>query len=397
MQHIFNDKFDTKLQIRILFVLVGILFIWALSMTSVVRTLRSHMIDNGVLGKETQKPASGVLSKKSGTLKEPSVKSSGVAGSSTPTHSGKQSPHPTGADIGNATAGDIAFLSPPCPEEFHKTTMFHTLWDPVRLCHFDHEHGQNPFISDVGSAFPGFDLLNLLGGVGIGHTNLSSPMENTHKHGGFKWQVTLDHPQDCAGFEGAVNGVNASVIQYHGFGDYSVELEGRTHSSAALLRLCNSANPTEMGYMYTVQLQDYGQRVVPYQGTIFPYPDNPTPSYNSGLGPYLTVDCIGNVAQCRTSRDYVLSRRISANTNWSSKPTGSANIAHPFGSKLFTLFFRSRDTYQMYDWNDQTHPFTFIWLCSSDGGRSYDPAGCRYNNSTTQVHEIAGEIPACLG
>ena len=48
----------------------------------------------------------------------------------------------------------------------------------------------------------------------------------------------------------------------------------------------------------------------------------------------------------------------------------------------------------MLDDSDQTYPFTFAWLCSADGGASYSPApGCSYNNTTTRVHEVMGEIP----
>jgi hypothetical protein len=87
----------------------------------------------------------------------------------------------------------------------------------------------------------------------------------------------------------------------------------------------------------------------------------------------------------------VAQRNVSA-SNWTSKLTGRG--ARPESSTLFRLLFRVADAYQNFDWNDQTYPFTFLWLCTSDGGRTYNPAGCRYNNSTTQVHEISGEIPA---
>jgi hypothetical protein len=37
--------------------------------------------------------------------------------------------------------------------------------------------------------------------------------------------------------------------------------------------------------------------------------------------------------------------------------------------------------------------FTLRWLCTSDGGVSHYAAGCRHTNTTTQVHEVAGDIP----
>lgn len=284
--------------------------------------------------------------------------------------------------------------APLCPDsgELHDNNLFHTLWDSTRGCHYDHEHGQNPFRPEVAAAFPGFDLRGLLGGVGVGHTNPSSPMENTHKHGGFKWQVTVPTPQGCViGFEGAATGIDAAVIQYHNFGDYSVEFESRVHSALAMLRQCHPGK--DPGYVYVVQHVDYGQRVVPYQGTVAPYPDTYNPVYMSGLGPYFTVDCVnGGVIQCRASRDFVLSHNASANSIWTSK---SAFRVAPSGSSLLAILFRVRDTYQLFDWNDQVYPFTFIWLCSLDGGATYSALpGCRYNNSTSTVHEVSGMIPA---
>jgi len=57
--------------------------------------------------------------------------------------------------------------------------------------------------------------------------------------------------------------------------------------------------------------------------------------------------------------------------------------------------FRARDTYQVLDRGDLEYPFTFAWLCSTDGGLTYSPVpGCRYNNSTTRIHEINGTLPA---
>ena len=169
-----------------------------------------------------------------------------------------------------------------------------------------------------------------------------------------------------------------------------MELDGPVHSALALLRQCNFADSADVGYIYTVQLQSYGQVVVPYQGTIFPYPYYTVPAYASPRGPYLSVNCIGPVRQCRQS--LAVAQQNDSASNWTSKPTGRG--ARPESSALFRLLFRVADAYQNFDWNDQTYPFTFLWLCSSDGGETYDPAGCRYNNSTTQVHEIAGEIPA---
>ena len=275
--------------------------------------------------------------------------------------------------------------------ESHDNSLFHTLWDGTRGCHYDHEHGQNPFTPEVAAVFPSLDLKALAGDVGIGHTNPSSPKENTQKHGGFKWQVLLEHPNGCEGYQGSELGVDASVVQYHNMGDYSLEFEARVHSALAVMRQCRTDNAADYGYVYTVQHVDFGQRVVPYQGMAFPYPDAPNPVYDPGLSPYFTLDCIGNGQQCRPSREYVLDRNANANSIWTSQP----NKLSESGSTLFQLLFRVRDNYQLLDYADQTYPFTFVWLCSNDNGLTFSPeAGCRYNNSTGRIHEIYGVIPS---
>jgi len=286
--------------------------------------------------------------------------------------------------------------APLCPS--HDPNTWHGLWDSVRGCHYDHEHGTSPFTQQVVAAFPGFNLFELLGGVGIGHTNPSSPMENTHKHGGFKWQVDLAAPQGCfTGFEDGTIAVKAYAIQFHAFGRQDVEHEARNHSSVALLAFCKSDNPNDVGYMYVSQLQEYGQRVLPYQGMVLPYPDNFQPLYISPRGPYFTSECFGSdstvidvdgstrAVDCRDAGD----TRNNNNTIWTSKPTGDG--PRPLTPLLFRLLFRGRDNYQRLDITDLVHPFTWRWVC---GGSSYNPAGCRFNSSTMTVHEVMGDIPA---
>lgn len=332
----------------------------------------------------------------------PKVPSSTPSPDATPTVSASPATSPTPSSTPNPSeppAGNAPYPgAPPCPASAHNNSQFHTLWNADLRCHYDHEHGQNPLDTGVAATFPGMNITQLTGGVTVGHTNPSSAMENTHKHGGFKWQFMPQHPEGCAGFEGSTNGVNGSLVQVHGFGDFNMELTGRIHSSAALLRVCNQANPSDFGYIYTVQFQDYGQIVSPYQGDILSFPFKPEPSYDPARGPYLTIDCVGQKSPgqrgaCRTSREQVLSRNLDAFSNWSSKPSGSQNINNPLGSTLFNVFFRLRDTYQLIDWGDTTYPFTYKWLCSTDGGSTFNPNGCEYNNSTIQVHELAGKIP----
>lgn len=295
--------------------------------------------------------------------------------------------------------------APLCPDwgDLHDTEQFHTIWDSVRGCHFDHEHGTDPYIPAVAAKFPGFNLLALNCGREVNNCSPSSPIENTWdgKHTGFKIDVNLSSYLGCAGFEGAAIGVDAAVIGYHTFGDYSREIIGRNHSAYILARQCKVGSPGDYGYVYVPTLQDYGQRTIPYQGDIMAFPDTPAIAYDPPRGPYISMDCVGQKAAssppergaCRPSLQFVLDRNANANSIWTSKKTGDGRAAVA-GNALFRLLFRVRDTMQLLDWADQTHPFTFRYLCSTDGGATFAKiVGCRYNNSTSKVQEIEITVP----
>jgi hypothetical protein len=39
--------------------------------------------------------------------------------------------------------------------------------------------------------------------------------------------------------------------------------------------------------------------------------------------------------------------------------------------------------------------FAFAWMCSTDGGSTYSAvSGCRWNNTTSRIHQLTGKIPA---
>jgi hypothetical protein len=147
--------------------------------------------------------------------------------------------------------------------------------------------------------------------------------------------------------------------------------------------------------MYVTQHVSYGQIVSPYQGDLLMYPYYNWTPYDTPRGPYVSVNCIGQklpgqIGDCRD--DLAQAQTNNAQSTWTSKPTG--NGERPANSSLFQLLWRLRDTYQEIDWNDQTYPYSFLWLCTSDGGATFDPRGCEYNNTTTHVQEIQGTIPA---
>jgi len=213
-------------------------------------------------------------------------------------------------------------------------------------------------------------------------------METTHKHGGYKWQAT-HNPNGCeafGGFDFATLCVTDAAIEYHAFGDYAMEMPARFHSAIAFLKICDPAHPTDCGEAFISQLVDFGQCVSPYQGAVIPCPLNPNPTFPADRAPYAATDCIG-AAPCRVSRQFVFDHDANVNGIWTTDPD---NVT---ASHLLIFLYRVRDAYQLYV--KDTNPIVFAWMCSNDGGVNYTAiAGCRYNNSTTFVQEIGGEIPS---
>lgn len=319
-----------------------------------------------------------------------------------PTETSTSTPSHTPTPVGTVTPFADA---PLCPDSGvnHSTEEFHTLWDGSRGCHYDHEHGQNPFTSQVAAMFlPLGDILDLTGGREVSHTNPTSIMENDHKHGGNKWNVQEQHPEGCKAFEvpngQSWTGVNGSVIQYHAFGDPAVEAEVRIHSMMGLFRQCKLSSPTDYGYVFVNQFQDYGQFISPYQGDILAYPHQPLPAWDTPRGPYWSFGCLGQKTgplgqqghrgECRAT--FQIAQANNNESTVSSKPTGAGRTSTP---NLLQALWRLRDGYSVFLWSDQTHPFTWMFLCSLDGGIEYSSSGCRFNNTTTQIHEIRGVVP----
>lgn len=268
--------------------------------------------------------------------------------------------------------------APECPT--HNPYAWHGLWNAAQGCHYDHEHGADPtaFVSP-------FDIPSYLGGTWIASAYPTSPAEPTVKHGGFKWTVVDANPNGCtAGFEGAANCVKSAAVQIHAFGNLAVELLGRVHSVMVFEQVCVPGGAC--GWLFAVAHVDYGQRVAPYQGTVIPFPDNPQPSYPGGFGPYWSADCTGPWPGCRgVTLGQWRALGYSASSVVSNKPTGGG--VRPAEPILVRLLWRVRDNYQTYD----SASGDFRYLC---GDAVYDPAGCKYNNSTGRVHELGGEVPA---
>lgn len=314
------------------------------------------------------------------------------------------SPTPTIAFEPSATAGPLRTPWPSAPlcddaRELHNNGLFHTLWDAARGCHYQHEHGVSPFVPAIRDAFAplGYTLEQFLCGVQIGSCNPSSGVENTNKHSGHKWNASCELPNPGAtGFEGAQVGIDCYAIQFHNYSVADIEYESRQHSSTFFVRQYVPSDPNPHGYLAFTQLQEFGQRVSPYQGSVIPYPDNPQPAYGAGFGPYFTTDCVGAGVGCRASLQFFMQRpTTNAAQKWTSKPTGQG--ARPETSLLGRMLFDYRDAAQVLDWASVVdgYPVDYLFICTADGGATFDQRpGCAYNNSAYAIHEIAGDVPA---
>ena len=285
--------------------------------------------------------------------------------------------------------------------EIPDNELWHSLWNSAGGCHYDHEHGDNAFIPEVAAAFPEFDLMALLGGKQIGHTNPSSSIENLHhsgKHGGFEIDVKLSIPGACAEpFEGGEFCITKAVIGFHLFGDASRELIAKTHSAWALFEACRRDNPSVCGQVFVNQLQQYGQMISPYQGFLIPFENNFSPAWQTARGPYWSIGCVfdaplpGHFGTIDCRDNLTVAYGAPSPSTVSSKVTGTG--ARPLTSKLLGVLVRTRDNYQLFDTRDLVEPFTFLYLCSADGGFTYLQTRCPYVNATSNAHELAGRIP----
>lgn len=330
-------------------------------------------------------------SKLKGTPAPSATKTSTQAPSSTQTPTAGPSATNTPEPLPSPTLGAVIepfWEAPLCTN--HNPELPHGLWDWTLGCHYDHEHGADAFSPSSQARFPG--LLDFMCQHPLTGCNSSGPTENTVKHGGFKWQVqeTIPHAGEL-GFEDAEVGICGDAIRFHNFGDNNLEATARFHSVVAYILQCLPDDLNDLGHVKISQILDFGQFVVPYQGLPLDFPGAPAP-YDSRKAPYNTADCSGDYPQCRISVDW-LRNRVPF-TNNASTWTSNCFYAEPCGTRLFGMLFRSKDNYQLLNYDDQDYPYTMEWVCSLDHGATFTAIfGCAYNNSTAFVSEIRGVIP----
>ena len=297
-----------------------------------------------------------------------------------------------GGHEGHATVSAVTpYPSAPACES-HDDTAYHGLWNDIDGCHYNHTHFLDPLAVQIVAVFG--DLTQYTGQevsypwqtwAGAG-PNLDAPpanaiFENDAKHNGYKFDFYDFTSQGICpvAYEGVESVPVAWLIERHSLG-HKPDFMARIHSMWAMVKFCIPGE-SEPAYLYTGGHQDFGQRVSPYQGNIFPIPGSPNPQYDSARAPYIAHGCIGN-ASCRG-------------------PVGTSNISWISfaqmipGHRLFGFGFRSNDSQQKIDVSggfNQSDP-VFKYLCADAQG-NYVAAGCTMNHSTGHTYQVTGEIPA---
>jgi hypothetical protein len=159
--------------------------------------------------------------------------------------------------------------APACPT--HDPTRYHPIWDGVRGCHYDHEHGDDPALANqafgpLGSAW---------GGNGFDH-----PFHTPNEHDAFKHRshkITVRVGMPCTSVSGSTGCITDLRIMHH----LDFFAAGtRFHSFWIEMRMCSVANPSDCGIHRRGGWLDFGpliaqnlgnqQVAVPADTTPFP-------------------------------------------------------------------------------------------------------------------------------
>jgi hypothetical protein len=160
-------------------------------------------------------------------------------------------------DMGDATV-------PPCPT--HDSNVFHALYDPVRKCHYNHEHHDDP--ATVNDLFgPPAEWFGQSGQT-ISYpwqTASDQGTENNLKHEGYKWVVARDLP--CGTAAGCISAYRIQVHAVAGAMDATV----RFHSFSIEALACPGGS---CGIIRHGGWMDYGH--LSLAGECPPLPTNPS-------------------------------------------------------------------------------------------------------------------------
>jgi hypothetical protein len=159
--------------------------------------------------------------------------------------------------------------APLCPT--HDGTTYHSLWDSVRGCHYDHEHGDDPALAD--------HVFGPLGAAWDGQ-GLDHPFHTPNEHDAFKHRshkVAVRVGQPCTSIAGATGCITDLRILHHL--DFFAAAT-RFHSFWIEMRICSVDNPSDCGLVRRggwldygpLQAQDLGNQHVPLPADATPFP-----------------------------------------------------------------------------------------------------------------------------
>ena len=316
-------------------------------------------------------------------------------------------PRPTNTAVpptqGSGGGGAPYASAPLCPT--HDPNAWHGLWDAARGCHYDHEHGDDPSLANAYFGKAGA----LWGGTTISYPFATSAMENSMKHGGYKYSVRTPeyNPWPPCGQHDTTdnsqtgnNCIVASRIEYHAVGG-TMDALSRYHSYYMEAKVCKYPGYTECGIIRIgghadfaeLKAPHYGARIVRPGGMVdfgggimmdFPA-DGPDLPAKSGepyvfMIPYSSAELTQRLAYPPTSPG--LTKGTNATMDqWSMQDLNDCEPT-PAGDPCHNKF--ARFLVQVGDsWNllDTQNPNNIRWLCK-------DQPGCAYNGSLTGANEI---------
>lgn len=175
-------------------------------------------------------------------------------------------------------------IIPPYPDaplcDEHDDTAFHTLWNEIEGCHYDHEHGM-PYPEWAYDLFGNYTQYT---GQEVAYV-WQTPGENTVKHPGYNWGGQQFN--ECK-IDFADGGVKSAWVQAHGMANYMGQ-QARVHSFWMMAELCNEEGFA--GLVMSGGHADFGQLHVPAYKTNVAgtdiYPKAPQPPYNINQPPYV--------------------------------------------------------------------------------------------------------------
>lgn len=289
--------------------------------------------------------------------------------------------------------------APLCPT--HDPQQWHALWDATRGCHYDHTHNADP--ASVNAIFGQAGAL--WGNQTLSYPWATSAMENTHKHGGYKYAVRTNIPCDVNRRDGnnnfPVNCITDARIEYHAVG-HAMDALARFHSFYAEYRICKYPAFTECGILRTGGWMDFGILQIPYKVQRVVRPggalDFGAASTYGGAGanplvmsfpadaselngqsihdaPYLAMSSVADIRAFQPQPNLNLQMEV-----WSSGDQAFPRYGHnPYASFTFRIF----DSWGLMN---PANPNQLHWFCR-DGN-------CEYNSSLHAMNELWTQTPA---